>query len=416
MASGIDSALSGSGATPPGEFQGRALLILGAAVALSTGMTATLFYSLGSLIPALEAEFGWNRAGISLALGAMTIGLFIAGPIVGRLCDRYGAARVASLSLISYALAIIVMALSLRSLTMLLVFYFVIAMLGAGSTPIGVVRAITANFDKHRGLALGIVLTGAGLAGFWVPNLVARLIDFSGWRMAYFGLASVALLATPLVWMGLRSVEGRSPGTAASPVATAGLSSREARRKAPYWLLSIMALAMALGIAGVVVHLPPLFTDLGQNPVAAAGTASLLGLSSVVGRIVVGLMLDRFRPSLVSMAVLVLATLGIVLLYAFGLQFAPLAVILLGLAAGAEIDLLAYLTARLFGQRNYGAIYGWQYSVFALGYGFSPVLVGRLRDLSGSYDLALMASAALMAVAAVAALILPSKALFGNDA
>src|SRR3546814_15390333 len=100
-------------------------------------------------------------------------------------------------------------------------------------------------------------------------------------------------------------------------------------------MLSVMALAMALGIAGIVVHLPPLFQDLGDDPIAAARTASLVGLLSVFGRIAVGMMLDRFVPSPVSMAYLPLAMLGLAPPSASGLPYAPLAVILLRLSRGA---------------------------------------------------------------------------------
>ena len=77
-----------------------------------------------------------------------------------------------------------------------------------------------------------------------------------------------------------------------------------------------------------------------------------------------------------------------------------LAVVLLGLAAGAEIDLLAYLTVSYFGRDHYGAIYGWQYSIFALGYGISPYWVGKLHDFSGGYDAPLIGSGILMLIAA----------------
>src|SRR3546814_1910110 len=86
-----------------------------------------------------------------------------------------------------------------------------------------------------------------------------------------------------------------------------------------------------------------LFRDLGADPLAAAGTASFVGLPSVVGRLGIGLLLDRFPAALVSLAVLTLAALGIGLLLLDGLAMGALAAILLGMAAGAEIDLLAYL-------------------------------------------------------------------------
>ncbi len=239
------------------------------------------------------------------------------------------------------------------------------------------------------------------------------MIQGVGWRAAYMALAATALLAAPLVWFGFRPVELEAARTTLKQTGH-GLTAREARGTRHYWLLSVMALTMALGIAGIVVHLAPLFMDLGKSSLSAARLASLIGLSSVFGRIAVGLMLDRFVPSLVSMAILMMAMLGILLLWASGLTWAPLAVILLGLAAGAEIDLLAYLTARFFGTRAYGAIYGWQYSVFALGYGFSPFLVGRVRDIAGNYQPALVGSAALMAMAALAALALGDRS-FSTD-
>jgi MFS family permease len=117
-------------------------------------------------------------------------------------------------------------------------------------------------------------------------------------------------------------------------------------------------------------------------------------------------MLDRYGATIVSMSILFLAAMGIVILWLTGLKLSLLAVILLGLAAGAEIDLLAYLTAQIFGRRAYGAIYGWQYSVFALGYGFSPFLVGHLRDYFGSYDIAFLASAVSMLLSAGSAIMI----------
>jgi hypothetical protein len=71
----------------PGEFGGKGLLLGSAAVGLSAGMTATLFYSLGSFIPELEAEFGWSRGDISLAVTVMTITVFLSGASAGKLCD-----------------------------------------------------------------------------------------------------------------------------------------------------------------------------------------------------------------------------------------------------------------------------------------------------------------------------------------
>jgi len=385
--------------TLPGEFGGKALLLTSAALGLSAGMTATLFYSLGTFIPSLEAEFGWTRGDISLAVTLMTLAVFVSGSAAGRLCDRYGAAAVGSASLVAYALGVVLLVATAGDIHLFWALYATIALLGVGSTPIVLVRPIAAAFDKQRGLALGIALTGAGLAGFWVPQLVAAVTEAAGWRAAYLALAAIAIASAPVVWFGFRSVpQGRKARASDAPAN--GMTAREARRTGRFWLLTIISFAMAAGLGGVVVHLVPLFRDLGADPLQAAGTASLVGLSSVVGRLGIGMALDRFPAAIVSLAVLALAAVGIGLLLLDGLAMGAVAAILLGMAAGAEIDLLAYLTALHFGQRHYGAIYGWQYSIFALGYGLSPFAMGKLRDAAGDYGAALTVSALLVGLAA----------------
>lgn len=386
--------------TLPGEFGGKSVLLASAAIGLSAGMTATLFYSLGTFIPSLEAEFGWSRGDISLAVTLMTLAVFVSGSVAGRLCDRYGAANVGAASLVAYALGVVLLVATAGSIELFWALYTIIALLGVGSTPIVLVRPIAAAFEKQRGLALGIALTGAGLAGFWVPQLVAAVTEAAGWRAAYLALAAIAVASAPIVWFGFRSVpQGRRADP--SEAAVGGMTAAEARRTGRFWLLTVISFAMAAGLGGVVVHLVPLFRDLGADPLAAAGTASLVGLSSVVGRLGIGLLLDRFPAAIVSLAVLALAAVGIALLRFDGLAMGALAAILLGMAAGAEIDLLAYLTALHFGQRQYGAIYGWQYSVFALGYGLSPFALGKMRDASGDYGAALMVSGLLVGLAAL---------------
>lgn len=368
------------------EFRGRLLLIASAAIGLSISMNAAMVYSLGSFIGPLESEFGWARGDISLAVTALTIGLFLAGPVVGMACDRFGAGVIGASSLVGFAGMLLTIAGSLDSLSELWLFYFLCALVGAGSTPIVLLRPVSAAFDRQRGLALGIALTGAGLTAFWIPNVVTHVIAQAGWRGAYASLALIALLVAPVVFFGFRSAERRVRVAGGSTAAVDGTTMRLARRSAAFWWMSALAIAMALGIGGVVVHLVPMFRDLGMTPAAAAGTASAMGIASVVGRLGVGICLDRFPAHGVAMAVLGLGMLGLLSLQG-GAAYALPGVVLIGLLLGAELDMLAFLTTRLFGQRAFGAIYGWFYSIYALGFGLGPFLIGRLRDASGSYGL-----------------------------
>ena len=159
---------------------------------------------------------------------------------------------------------------------------------------------------------------------------------------------------------------------------------------------------MALGVGGMIVHLIPLFQVLGAGAKTAARLASLLGIASAIGRLVIGLCLDRFPAPLVTITVLLMGAAGLALLAVGGLSFVLVAVILIGLLLGAELDLLAYMASRLFGQRAFGAIYGWLYAMYAIGFGISPFAIGRLHDSFGSYDYALVGSILCLAVAALA--------------
>ena len=272
-----------------------------------------------------------------------------------------------------------------------------------GSTPIVLVRPITAGFDKQRGLALGIALTGAGLAGFWVPNLVTAVIGDYGWQAGYWAIAATAVLAAPIVWFGFRPSEQRATLAAVNGAVKTGLTFGEARKTRSFVLVSMLAFSMALGIGGMIVHLNPLFQDMGASAAAAAGLASIIGISSSVSRLLTGLSLDRFPARLVSVAVIGLGALGIAVIWFGGLNLGIPGVILIGVLLGAELDLLAYLTSRLFGQLAFGAIYGWMYSLFSIGFGLGPLLVGRMHDYFGSYDNALLTCIALLAGAAMVA-------------
>jgi predicted MFS family arabinose efflux permease len=390
-------------------------LLAAAALGLTVGMLPGLFYSMGVFMPAWEAEFGWSRGDMSLSLTLATISMFLFGTLAGKLGDRYGAALVGPISLFGYGTILALLPYLVSDIWHLWVGYVLLAIAGVPSSAIIMIRPITAAFDARRGIAMGVALTGAGIAGFWVPQFVGIVIEAYGWRAAMTALGALPCIAAPIVWLGFRQ---RLEALASKDVVEHGIEFREAIRTHQFWILSLMAVGMSLGVGGLLVHVAPLLTDLGSDKVRAAEIASLLGLASVCGRIGVGFLLDRSPAPLVAVATLLLAASGAMLLYMFGLTYAPLAVMLIGLAAGAEVDLIAYLCSRYFGVCSYGAIYGWQYSVFVLGYGFSPFLVGLMRDSSGNYDSALLVSViAILSAGLLAPLLrVPSELLLIGEA
>ena len=376
-------------------------VVLTGALGLSVGMSATMAFSLGSFIVPLQAQFGWGRADISLAFTALTLGIFLSAPLAGRLCDRHGAALVGAASLCAFSAVTLATAAFVSRIEMFWLAYLAMAITGAGTTPVVMVRPAAAVFRRSRGLALGLILTGAGLAAFWVPQLVTAVTGFAGWRAAYCALAAIALAAAPLVWFGFRAIGPEQSERAGEAVSEVGLTLREARRTPQFWMMSAMAFLMAMGMTGVVIHCVPLLRDHGLDPTQAARIAAMIGLASVAGRVTIGVLLDRLPALFVAIAIFCVAALGILMLRDNLLPI--VAVIAIGLAYGAEVDLLAYLSAHYFGRRSFSAIYGWQYSIFALGSGLSPYWIGRLYELRGAYDLPLLICAGLAMMAAMIA-------------
>jgi predicted MFS family arabinose efflux permease len=153
-------------------------------------------------------------------------------------------------------------------------------------------------------------------------------------------------------------------------------------------------MAISAAVTGVNANLVPLLTDGGRGAAEAAGYASLLGLFVIVGRLSSGWLLDRLWAPIVGLLVLVPSAVSCLLLQQ---QAAPaVAVAFLGLAGGAEFDLIAFLCLRYFGTRHYGQIYAWQWASFTVGAGVGPIAFGAIYDASGSYSAALLAAGVVM--------------------
>lgn len=107
---------------------------------------------------------------MSLSLTLATIAMFLFGTLAGRLGLRFGAALVGSLGRFAYGATLALLPLMISDVRQLWMDYILLAIVGALSSAIIMIRPITAAFDVRRGIAMGISLTGAGIAGFWCPS------------------------------------------------------------------------------------------------------------------------------------------------------------------------------------------------------------------------------------------------------
>ena len=365
-------------------------VIVASAIGVGLGLSGLPFYTLGVFTQPLVAEFGWTRAQVQGALAFMMIGTLLAGGLTGWLADRFGVRRVALCSQIGLAFGLAGLSFTPNSVAMWNLAWLVMAMLGIGTTPVTWTRAIATWFDKGRGFALGVALMGTGITALVAPPLTTKLIGLFGWRMAYLALASaVVVIAIPMVlWLFHEKGDAAHDGSTKRVPSGNGLSLAAALRGYRFWLLMAGFAAISFGVGGLIPNLVPLLTDKGLSAVDAAFYASIIGINVIGGRVVAGYLLDRMWAPLVALIFLSLPALSCVLLaqdlstpVLIGLSTA-----LIGLAAGAEFDLIAYLCARYFGIRHYSQIYAWQWVSFMLAAGFAPMAFGRVFDATGSYD------------------------------
>jgi predicted MFS family arabinose efflux permease len=371
---------------------------------IAVGAASLLFYSIGVFFEPFRREFGWNRGQISGALIYLTLGFVISGPAVGWLIDRYGARIVALVSIPMLALTMAGLYELGNSLPAFYALFFAAGSIGGGTTPIVYTRVVNGNFTSSRGLALGIVLAGTGVAALVLPPALAAAISASSWRAGFMLLAIAATLAWPLVLFGFQGIEGAA---APQEERAEGLDRATALRSRVFWTISIGFIAVATAISGLVVHMVPLLRDTGMQLPQAAAIASFIGVGVILGRVLIGWTIDRIFAPYVTAAVFLITACGCALLNLGGAQVAPVAAFVIGFALGAEIDLIAYLTARYFGMRNYGFLYGSIYSMFSIGAAAGPAIVGHLFDSYGNYGVALWIMALCLVFGSVAVASLP---------
>jgi predicted MFS family arabinose efflux permease len=172
------------------------------------------------------------------------------------------------------------------------------------------------------------------------------------------------------------------------------MSLAEAIRTTAFWKIGIGVFFLILGMGSCLVHFVPLAIDVGVPPYVAGRMFAVIGVSMLLGRVVIGALLDRLNPLFVATVSLALPALGCYLMFEPIVSVAAsstIAAFLMGFSAGAEVDILAFLVARYFGVRSYGAIYGCELAFFALGSGTGGLLTGYVRDTTGSYQPALIA-------------------------
>jgi len=373
------------------------LLPIGSAIALIVGNGPISVFAFGVFIKPLEAEFGWSRASISAGLSLCGLFSALALPLVGGLMDRYGARRPLVIAVCLFALNIAAIG-GTTSLAMFIALTALSGLSGAAQSPLAYVKSISGQFNARRGLAIGIAMSGVGIGTALVPLLVQSLINSFGWRAAYLGMgALVFLLAVPIAAAVIPDEPERRVSARDESDLSQGLSIRMAIGSRIFWLLALSIFLASLALNGSLVHVVPMLTERGWTPDRAAMALATAGLSGMVGRILVGFIIDRIFAPYVGGVFFLMAAAGIFLLIED--KAVILGVVFVGLAAGAEIDMMGFLTSRYFGLSALGKTYGLLFALFTVAAGLGPYLIGLSFTSTKAYGLGFSTAAGLMILA-----------------
>jgi MFS family permease len=387
-------------------------VVLAAYCGVMVSFGSLLIFTFGIFLKPLGAEFGWSREAISAAFGIAALTVALCSPLLGHLLDRYGPRRLIVPCMAVFGLAFASLALLTPHLPRLYATFVVMGVVGNGTTQMGYSRAVATWFDRRRGLALALVMAGVGTGAIVFPPLAQRLIEAYGWRAAYASLGALVLvLGIPLTAIFVRerphagaSVEGGAPAAKRS-----GLTMRQGLSSRAFWIIAAALFLGSMSVNGAIAHLSPLLTDRGVTASTAALVASTLGLASFCGRLLTGLLLDRFPGPRVGLCLLLTTALGIVLLaHAHSALAGFAAATLIGAGLGAEADITPYLLTRYFGLRSFSTLYGFTWTAYAIAGAIGPVVLGRAFDATGSYAVLLTLLAAATALSAALYLLLPA--------
>ena len=360
-----------------------------ASLALST-MGGIGLWSVVVSLPAIQAEFGVDRADASLPYTATMVGFAVGGVLMGRLADRFGVVVPAVLGAVMLGIGYVAAASATALWQFMLAQALLIGMLGSSATFGPLVADVSLWFVRRRGIAVAIVASGNYLAGTIWPPLLQAAIGAVGWRQAHVGIGVLCVLTMLPLAFGLRR---------RAPVEDAGvpLSARaitDTLRMSPATLqalLVVAGLSCCIAMSMPQVHLVAYCADLGYGPARGAEMLSLMLGLGVVSRIASGLIADRIG----GVGTLILGSTLQCLALLFYLPFDGLTSLyvvsaLFGLSQGGIVPSYALIVRDYFPAREAGARVSLVLMATVAGMALGGWMSGAIFDLTGSYRAAFL--------------------------
>lgn len=292
------------------EMRGHWRIVVAAILAYCVCTFPT--YSFGVFLQPLADNFDVDKTAITGWSVFWSIGCILAAAPMGLLVDRFGARKVLLISLAIFAAVMLTVATQTTSLPLLYAGGFAIGAISAGLTGITLGRLLAGYFNRQLGAALGFMSSGVGISAILAPSIMQRTIDAHSWHWGFALSGVLAVAALPLIWFMTR-VPARATGGPAASLAQ-GMTLRQALSTSSFWILAFGTLGFGICLGGMTVNLMPFLSELGLDRTAAAGLLGIYGISSITGRLLTGLLLDRLSFHVSHFMTVILASLTLLFL------------------------------------------------------------------------------------------------------
>jgi MFS family permease len=416
---------------PPNELKPKIHLFYGWYV-LAAGFVILFFnagarFSIGVMFKPMIGEFGWSRASMSLAFFLYMAFFALSLTVIGRFYDRYGPKWVIVISTIFLSAGYMSISL-VNSLWQFYICYGFLAAIGLGGTSLSLVAVVISKwFEKGRGVATSLALSGSCLGQFVLVPLITIVVLRSGWRAAHLFLGLVMLVLNIVLALvvikgdpdqlgekpfgsGNGDKEKKSNGESPSGVNPQDLGLREAMGTFSYWLYFVVMFICGSGDFLVATHLIPLVTDHGISATTAGNMLAWYGLMSLGGILIAGPASDLIGTRIpiaitfvmrVFLFLMILKYQNLVSFYILALAF--------GFTHLVTAPLTPILLGRLYGFSHIGLLSGFIFTIHYLAGGFWAYVGGLIFDHTGTYRLAFILSAIMALIAFFGTLLIKEK-------
>ncbi len=394
-------------------------IIAASALGICFGHVGITIYAFSVFTLPLAHAFGWSRGAISFGMTLAHTTATLTAPLIGILIDKRGVRNPTLISTMLFGVMLCLFYFLDQDIWLFYVGMVLLAGLGCGTTSVSYVRLLVSWFERKKGLALALGVSGAGLGALILPPLVSWIIGRGGWRDAFLVLGLINLLVVaPVIYFVVRNSpadvnsypDGVLPVERGEPTHPAITPSaitpsvvtrsamthaaidpysktfRQCLRDATFWKLAVATLLLGLALNGTVSQIIPLLVDRGVARQSAGNLASLLGLSVIIARLGTGYLLDRFHAPFVAAALLICPAAGFLsLAVAPSETVAALTLVSFGIGLGLEFDALGYFCVQYFGHAALGRIYASLFALFSIAGAVGSYLAGYSYDMFSSY-------------------------------